>query len=58
MIYYKLSLHLQVVFKKLGYGIGDFPISEKISRQIFSIPMHPYLNNEKQNRIIEVLNKY
>ena len=58
MIYYKLPLHLQAVFKKLGYGDGDFPISEKISRQIFSIPMHPYLDNEKQNRIIEVLNKY
>ena len=58
MIYYKLPLHLQTVFKKLGYEKGDFPISEKTSRQIFSIPMHPYLDNEKQNRIIEVLNKY
>tara|TARA_Y100000591_G_scaffold293080_1_gene280737 strand:+ start:199 stop:1314 length:1116 start_codon:yes stop_codon:yes gene_type:complete len=58
MIYYKLPLHLQTVFKKLGYGDGDFPISEKTSKQIFSIPMHPYLDNEKQNRIIEILNKY
>ena len=58
MIYYKIPLHLQDVFKKLGYGVGDFPISEQASKQIFSIPMHPYLDNEKQNRIIEVLNKY
>ena len=58
MIYYKLPLHLQTVFKKLGYEKGDFPISEKTARQIFSIPMHPYLDNEKQDRIIEVLNKY
>ncbi len=58
MIYYKLPLHLQAVFKKLGYEKGDFPISEKTARQIFSIPMHPYLDNEKQDRIIEVLNKY
>ena len=28
MIYYKCPLHLQTVFKKLGYGKGDFPISE------------------------------
>ena len=58
MIYYKLPLHLQAVFKKLGYEKGDFPISEKTARQIFSIPMHPYLDNENQDRIIEVLNKY
>ena len=56
MIYYKLPLHLQTVFKKLGYGKGDFPISEKVANQIFSIPMHPYLDIDKQNRIIEVLN--
>tara|TARA_Y100000816_G_scaffold230414_1_gene175618 strand:+ start:1198 stop:2313 length:1116 start_codon:yes stop_codon:yes gene_type:complete len=58
MIYYKIPLHLQDVFKKLGYGVGDFPMSEQASKQIFSIPMHPYLDNEKQNRIIEILNKY
>lgn len=58
MIYYKLPLHLQVVMKNLGYKEGDFPISEKISKQIFSIPMHPYLNVRKQNKIIETLNEY
>jgi len=56
MIYYKCPLHLQTVFKKLGYEKGDFPISERVARQIFSIPMHPYLDKDKQNRIIEVLN--
>ena len=56
MIYYKLPLHLQTVLKDLGYKEGDFPISERISNQIFSIPMHPYLDKGKQNRIIEVLN--
>ena len=58
MIYYKLPLHLQSVMKNLGYKKGDFPISEKISKQIFSIPMHPYLNVRKQNKIIETLNVY
>ena len=58
MIYYKLPLHLQTVMKRLGYKKGDFPISEKISKHIFSIPMHPYLNKEKQNKIIETLNNY
>jgi len=56
MIYYRLPLHMQRVFKKLGYSIGDFPLSEIVSSQIFSIPMHPYLSREHQDKIIEVLN--
>tara|TARA_B100001173_G_C15951645_1_gene531673 strand:+ start:15 stop:1130 length:1116 start_codon:yes stop_codon:yes gene_type:complete len=56
MIYYKTPLHLQTVFEKLGYKNGDFPISEKISKKIFSIPMHPYLNKKKQDIIINTVN--
>ena len=56
VIYYRIPLHLQKVFKKLGYKKGDFPISEKIADQIFSIPMHPYLEKNQQDQILEVLN--
>jgi UDP-2-acetamido-2-deoxy-ribo-hexuluronate aminotransferase len=56
MIYYRIPLHLQKVFKKLEYKYGDFPESEKIASRIFSIPMHPYLTKAQQNRIIESLN--
>ena len=56
MIYYKIPLHLQQAFKKFKYSVGDFPISEKVANKIFSIPMHPYLDIDKQNRVIEVLN--
>ncbi len=56
MIYYKLPLHLQTVMKRLGFKQGDFPISERISKQIFSVPMHPYLDRNQQNKIIEILN--
>ena len=57
MIYYKLPLHLQTVMERLRYKKGDFPISEKVSKQIFSIPMHPYLDKIQQDTIIEILNK-
>lgn len=46
-IYYPLPLHLQKVNQDLGYRIGDFPIAEKISSQIFSLPMHPYLQDDE-----------
>ncbi len=56
MVYYKIPLHLQKVFKNLGNSKGDFPISENIASRIFSIPMHPYLNKMDQDVIIEILN--
>ena len=56
MIYYKLPLHLQTVFRKLGYNKGDFPISENTSKKIFSIPMYPYIHEKNQIKIIKALN--
>jgi dTDP-4-amino-4,6-dideoxygalactose transaminase len=56
VVYYRIPLHLQKVYKDLGYKNGDFPITEKIADQIFSIPMHPYLSNKQQDTIIKVLN--
>jgi len=56
MIYYKIPLHLQKVFNYLGYKIGDFPNSERISNRILSLPMHPYLKKNKQDYIIDTIN--
>ena len=56
MIYYRIPFHLQSVFETLEYASGDFPASEEVSSQIFSIPMHPYLTRDQQNEIIGVLN--
>ena len=58
MIYYKIPLHLQKVFKHLNYKDGDFPISEDISNRIISIPIHPYLKEVDQQYIINTLNSF
>ncbi len=55
-IFYNIPLHLQKVFKNLNYKKGSFPVVEYISERIFSIPMHPYLNKDDQDRVIEILN--
>ena len=57
MIYYKIPLHLQDVFKKLGYSNNDFPFSENAAKRIFSLPMHPYLSRTEQDQIIAILNQ-
>jgi len=54
-IYYPKPLHLQEAYRSLGYRRGDFPVSEKIADQIFSIPMHPYLSEEDQDYIVEAI---
>ena len=56
MIYYKTPLHLQKVFLSLGYKMGDFPVSETISKKIISLPMYPYLDEKSQDNINQ-LNK-
>ena len=55
VIYYPRPLHLQGAFSFLGYRQGDFPVSEESARRIFSLPMHPYLSEGDQDRIIAAL---
>jgi len=54
-IYYPKPLHLQEAFSYLGYKKGDFPVSENVAQRIFSLPMHPYLKEDDQKKIAEVL---
>jgi UDP-2-acetamido-2-deoxy-ribo-hexuluronate aminotransferase len=54
-IYYPKCLHEQPVFEHLGYRMGDFPASECASRTVLSLPMHPFLPNEDQERVTQIV---
>ncbi len=54
-IYYPIPLHLQEAFSQLNYTKGDFPVSEKCGDEIFSIPFHPYLTIEDQEKIVKAI---
>jgi UDP-2-acetamido-2-deoxy-ribo-hexuluronate aminotransferase len=56
-IFYPMSLHLQKCFQYLSYNQNDFLISEKASREVISIPMNPFLNNDQLNFIISNIKK-
>ena len=45
-VYYRIPLHLQAVFEDSGYKAGSLPVSERLSHEVFSLPMHPYLTEE------------
>ncbi|HUP81442.1 MAG TPA: DegT/DnrJ/EryC1/StrS family aminotransferase [Pirellula sp.] len=51
-VYYPKCLHEQPIFESLGYRWGDFPESEKASREVLSLPMHPFLSEEDQDRVV------
>jgi len=55
MVYYPIPLHLQKAFENLGYKEGDFPVSEKLSECVISLPMHTELTEEQQKYIGEKL---
>ncbi len=46
-IHYPIPLHLQPAFSYLGYSDGDFPIAEKVSQKIISLPFDPYKTEEE-----------
>lgn len=54
-IYYPIPLHLAKAYRNLGYKNGDFPVSESLSNTVFSLPMHPYIDLETQEKIISII---
>ncbi len=42
LIHYPIPPHLQPAYQELGFGEGDFPISEQIHQEILSLPMSPH----------------
>ena len=47
MIYYPVPLHLQNAYSDLGYLRGAFPVTEKASAEVLSLPMHTELEPEQ-----------
>ncbi|MGF1673483.1 MAG: DegT/DnrJ/EryC1/StrS family aminotransferase, partial [Rivularia sp. (in: cyanobacteria)] len=54
-IHYPIPCHLQPAFRDLGYEIGDFPDSEKLAKQILSLPMYPGLTSSQVKEVAAVI---
>ena len=52
-VYYATPLHLQPVFADLGYRPGQFPETERASREGLALPMFPTLDEERQRQVVE-----
>jgi UDP-2-acetamido-2-deoxy-ribo-hexuluronate aminotransferase len=58
MVYYPLSLHLQEAYQYLGYKKGDFPVSEELSEQVLSLPMHTEMTDVELNYIVSAIREF
>jgi UDP-2-acetamido-2-deoxy-ribo-hexuluronate aminotransferase len=51
-IYYAKSMHQQTAYRDFPVADGGLPASERLSRDVISLPMHAYLDEPTQERII------
>jgi dTDP-4-amino-4,6-dideoxygalactose transaminase len=47
LIHYPIPIHLQKVYRDLGYGKGSFPEAERAAGEILSLPMYPSLTDDE-----------
>ena len=52
MVYYPRGLHEQTAYQHYPVASGGVPVSARLPREVLSLPMHPYLDQETQSRVI------
>ena len=57
-IHYPLPIHRQPFWRAKGWGQEGLPTTDKLSSQIVSLPIDPFLSNKEQNKVIETVKKF
>lgn len=57
-IHYPIPLHLQQAYRHESYREGDFPICEKVAREIVSLPMFPQLTLDQQQTVVSAIAQF
>jgi len=54
-VYYGIPMHLQPVFRNLGYREGSLPVAEEHARTGLALPMHPNLTDEQVDQVVDAV---
>tara|TARA_B100000965_G_scaffold353526_1_gene329428 strand:- start:2003 stop:3172 length:1170 start_codon:yes stop_codon:yes gene_type:complete len=57
IIYYPIPIHLQPAYKELGYKKGSLPVTEKVCKEVISLPIFPELKSIQQSYVIDTIKK-
>lgn len=57
-IFYPKPLHLYPHIQRYGYNEGDFPVAERIAKEVISLPIHPLVNEQELIRIADTLGEF
>ncbi len=57
-IHYPIPLHQQKAYQHLGYKTGDFPVTERVAREILSLPLFPQLSHSQQNEVVTAVKEF
>lgn len=55
-VYYPLPVHRQPLYRQLGFK-DSLPVSERMSREVLSLPVHPALTQEELDKIVSEVSK-
>jgi len=58
MIYYPVPLHLQKAYLQPGFGDGSFPVTERLSKSVISLPIHTEMPDEQREFICATVRGY
>ncbi len=56
-IYYPIPVHRQKPFVALGYDAGRYPVTDRLTEQVLSIPVHPSLTDDEVSVVIGAVNE-
>jgi UDP-2-acetamido-2-deoxy-ribo-hexuluronate aminotransferase len=56
-VYYPMPMHLQTAYRAYGEGEGSMPASERLSGEVLSLPMHPFLTESEIERTAQAIVK-